>query len=273
MNSVLAVLGAGNMAGAILEGALARGALGTLPVRVVTKTQASADRYAQDARITAAALETDPAAARTAVAGAHIILIGVKPPLVAGVLDDIAPALDPQAVVISVAAGVTIDTISRHLPDGVHVVRAMPNTPVAVGLGVTGIAGADAEALATARSLFEAVGIVAEVPEDGLDLIGALTGSGPAHVYYLVEQMTQAALRLGMSEQDAARLTAQTFVGAGALLAANPQVPPAELRRRVTSPKGTTERSVAVLAEADLAATFTAALRANMARAAELAAG
>jgi pyrroline-5-carboxylate reductase len=151
----------------------------------------------------------------------------------------------------------------------------MPNTPSLVGKGVTGLAaGAAATAgdVALVRALFETVGQVVEVPESQIDALSTISGSGPAYVFLLIEEFTKAAARMGFDDAAARLLAEQTFVGAAALLASS-DVDPVELRRRVTSPKGTTERAVAVLQDAHLADTFTEAAEAALARARELAAG
>jgi pyrroline-5-carboxylate reductase len=151
----------------------------------------------------------------------------------------------------------------------------MPNTPAVVGEAVTGLAaGAAASAAHTAvvRRLFETVGTVIEVPESQIDALSTISGSGPAYFFLLVEEFTKAAVGKGFAEADARVMAERTFIGAAALLAAS-DVDPAELRRRVTSPKGTTERAIAVLQDARLDEVFASATDAALARARELAAG
>ena len=151
----------------------------------------------------------------------------------------------------------------------------MPNTPSLVGRGVTGLAAgahADAAAVAVVRRLFETVGTVVEVPESQIDALSTISGSGPAYFFLVVEEFTKAAREKGFAEADARLMAEQTFIGAAALLEASAD-DPAELRRRVTSPKGTTERAVAVLQDAQLDEVFGRATDAALARARELAAG
>ncbi|CAH0279848.1 pyrroline-5-carboxylate reductase [Microbacterium sp. Bi128] len=270
----LAFLGAGSMGGAILRGLVAAGLTGG-GVTATNRSIAKASELAGLEGVTSVALEANPDGNTAAAASADIVLIGVKPAMVPDLLDEIAPHLRPGAVVVSLAAGVTLETFARHLGGGVATLRSMPNTPSLVGKGVTGLAAgsaATAEDVAVVRSLFETVGHVVEVPESQIDALSTISGSGPAYVFLLVEEFTKAAVRMGFDD-DAARLLAeQTFIGATALLAAS-DVDPAELRRRVTSPKGTTERAVAVLQHARLDDTFTDAAEAALARAKELAAG
>lgn len=270
----LAFLGAGSMGGAILRGLVAAGLTGG-GVTATNRSIAKASELAGLEGVTSVALEANPDGNTAAAASADIVLIGVKPAMVPDLLDEIAPHLQPGAVVVSLAAGVTLETFARHLGDGVATLRSMPNTPSLVGKGVTGLAAgpaATAEDVAVVRSLFETVGHVVEVPESQIDALSTISGSGPAYVFLLVEEFTKAAVRMGFDD-DAARLLAeQTFIGAAALLAAS-DVDPAELRRRVTSPKGTTERALAVLQHARLDDTFADAAEAALARAKELAAG
>lgn len=270
----LAFLGAGSMGGAILRGLVAAGLTGG-GVTATNRSIAKAAELAELEGVTSVALEAAPDGNIAAAASADVILIGVKPAMVPDLLDEIAPHLRPGAVVVSLAAGVTLATFAKHLGDGVATLRSMPNTPSLVGKGVTGLAAgaaATAEDVALVRALFETVGQVVEVPESRIDALSTISGSGPAYVFLLVEEFTKAAVRMGFDD-DAARLLAeQTFIGATALLASS-DVDPAELRRRVTSPKGTTERAVAVLQAAHLDDTFTEAAEAALARAQELAAG
>jgi pyrroline-5-carboxylate reductase len=153
------------------------------------------------------------------------------------------------------------------------VVRAMPNTPALIGKGVTGIAAgsrATPKQLAQARELFEVVGWVLELPESHIDALSTISGSGPAYVFHAMEQWTRAAVELGFSEEDARNLVEKTFAGATALQEST-GTDPAELRRRVTSPNGTTERAIAVLDDAHLADIYRAAADAALARAREIA--
>lgn len=274
----IAILGAGSMGGAILQGLLASGRASR--VVVTNRTRAKADALA-DAAATASAdlesiaLETDPDGNARAAASADIVLIGVKPGMVPGLLDEIAPHLRPGARVVSLAAGVTIATFEAHLPSGAVVLRSMPNTPAVVGKAVTGLApgsSATPADVASVRAVFDTCGAVIEVVEEQIDALSTISGSGPAYVFLLVEELTKAAVAKGFDEADARLMAEQTFVGAAALLDATGE-DPAELRRRVTSPKGTTERAVAVLQDADLAEVFGRATDAALARAKELAAG
>lgn len=270
----IAMLGGGNMNGAILAGLLASPSRPAEPIRVTTKSAASAERYAGAEHVAVASAERDPEANRAAVRGAGIVVVGVKPVAVAGLLDEIGEALAPDAVVISVAAGIPLEAIEARLPDGAAAVRAMPNTPATVRMGATGIAAgraADARAMALARAVFASVGEVAEVPEAQLAAVTAASGSGPAYVYLLAERMIEAAVELGLEADIARELVVATVRGAGEMLVRSADAGPAELRRRVTSPNGTTERAIQVLDAEDLAGAVRRAMAANAARADEMA--
>lgn len=270
----LAFLGAGSMGGAILRGVVASGIPVDGGITVTNRTAARALPLAGLAGVRSIALEEQPDGNREAAGSARIVIVGVKPAMVPDLLAEIAPRLRPDALVVSIAAGVTLATFRRILGEGVSALRAMPNTPATVGRAVTGLAAAEdvrPEDVALVRALFETVGSVVQVPEDQIDALSTISGSGPAYVYLLIEEFTRAAVGKGFSEADARLLAEQTFIGATALLEASGE-DPAELRRGVTSPKGTTERAIAVLQEARLDDVFARATDAALARARELAA-
>jgi len=268
----IAILGAGSMGGAILDGLLKPGVEVDGRITVTNRTAAKAGALASD-RVTSLALENDPGANLTAVAGASIVLLGVKPAMVPDLLREIAPALGADAIVVSVAAGVTIASMEALVPQ--VVLRAMPNTPALVGKAVTGLSAgsrASASDVALVRSLFETVGQVLEVPESKIDALSTISGSGPAYVFLLIEELSRTAVAMGFSEDEARVMVGGTFLGASELLASSSD-DAAELRRRVTSPKGTTERAIAVLQEANLSELFDRATAAALVRARELAGG
>lgn len=270
----VAMLGVGSMGGAILNGLRAPGVATTGPIVVTTKSAASAAAYDSAEDVIVYANETDSEANRKAVRGAQVVILGVKPWMVQDVLTDIADELVPGTVLVSVAAGVTTETMEKLLPAGVAVVRAMPNTPSNVGLGVTGVAGgvtANDEAVELVRRIFETVGAAITVREDQINAIAAVSGSGPAYLFLYVEEMTAAAIRLGFDEDQARLLAQQTVIGSAELLRQSGE-DPAELRRKVTSPKGTTEQAILVMQAANLGDIYDRALAANVRRSEELAA-
>lgn len=260
------------MGGAILAGLLGPDVDLVGGIRVTNRTEAKAAAL-RHGNVTSLATEIDPAANASAVVGAKIVLIGVKPHLVIDLLHEIAPALEAGTLIVSLAAGITTATMEAALPAHIPVLRSMPNTPSVVGLGVTGLAAGSRSSeadLALARSLFACVGEVVTVPEDKVDALSTVSGSGPAYVFYLVEELTRTAVDLGFTEHQAAVMVRGTFRGAAELLARD-VVSPEELRRRVTSPNGTTERAVEVLQSGDLKGLFDRATAAALARAREIA--
>ncbi|UNK70245.1 pyrroline-5-carboxylate reductase [Microbacterium sp. H1-D42] len=271
----LAFLGAGSMGGAILQGVVASGAAVDGGIVATNRSREKSDALATLPGVRSIALAENPDGNLEAAASARIILVGVKPVMVPDLLREIAPVLRDDAIVVSLAAGVTLATFADALGADVHAIRSMPNTPATVGRAVTGLAAgaaATADDMALVRALFETVGAVIEVPESQIDALSTVSGSGPAYVFLLIEQLTKAARGMGFSDADARLMAEQTFIGAAALLEAS-DVDPAELRRRVTSPKGTTERAIAVMQDAGLDDMFARATAAALARAKELAAG
>ena len=268
----IAILGTGSMGGAILAGLRSPGVVVEGGIRVTNRSREKADALVSEGVISLAT-SVDPDANRVAVKGARVVLVGVKPHMVPDLLRGVADSLEPDAIVVSLAAGVTIATMESLVAGSV--LRSMPNTPSLVGKGVTGLAAgsrsSDADLLVV-RELFETVGDVLVIPEAQIDALSTISGSGPAYVFYLIEQLTRTAVGLGFTEEQAATMVNGTFAGSTALLAASGSTP-TELRVRVTSPKGTTERAVAELESADLKAVFDRATAAALARAKELAAG
>ena len=271
----IAFLGAGSMARAIIAGLLQPGVVVDGGIRTTNRTAEKAAELAGLEGVDAYATETDAAANLAAVAGAKLVVVAVKPAMVPDLLREIAGALEPGTIVVSVASGVTVATFESLLPESVAVIRSMPNTPAVVGRAVTGVSAGTRSSdddLSLAVSLFDTVGEVLVVPESQLDPLSTISGSGPAYVFYLIEQLTAAAIDKGFTPEQAKLMVQGTFRGASELLASSGDEP-AELRRRVTSPKGITERAVAVLEEANLKQVFDRATDAALARARELAAG
>ncbi len=267
----IAILGTGSMGGAILSGLLAPGVTVDGGIRVTNRSERKAAAL-RSPSVTSLAIEKDRGANLVAVAGARVVLVAVKPHMVPDLLREISGAIDPGAIVVSVAAGVRIDTMQAIVD--VPVLRAMPNTPATVGRAVTGVSAGDRASdadVAVVTALFGTVGSVLEVPESRIDALSAISGSGPAYVFLLIEELERTAFKLGFTRQESRLMVENTFLGASELLAASGETP-AELRRQVTSPKGTTERAIEVLEEAGLSALFDRATDAAIRRAGELAA-
>ena len=207
-----------------------------------------------------------------AVKQAGTLLVAVKPQDIDKLLAEMAPAIESRHVVVSVAAGITTRHIERALPDGIAVVRCMPNTPALVDQAMTAVAaGAHAgdEHLAVAESLLAAVGRVVRVPESQLDAVTALSGSGPAYFFYLVEAMIDAGILLGLPRTLAAELIVQTAVGSATMLRDSGEHP-VQLREAVTSPGGTTIAAIRELEVHGVRAALLAAIEAAARRSREL---
>jgi pyrroline-5-carboxylate reductase len=261
------------MGSAVLEGLLAAGHPKPL-ISATTKTEASAKRL-RDAGISALATETAADANALMAGDADLIVLGVKPYQIAEVLTELRGEIGRNAVVISMAAGIKLQSMAEVLEENPNLIRTMPNTPALVGKGVTGLAAAQTaskEAIEAATQLFSAVGSVVEIPESQIDALSAISGSGPAWVYFIIEQWEKVAIANGFSEADAKTMVRQTLAGAVALLEQSGEEP-SELRRKVTSPGGTTERIIATLADSDLQGLFERSLQAAVMRAAEIAKG
>ncbi|WP_124109094.1 pyrroline-5-carboxylate reductase [Kocuria rhizophila] len=249
----LTFLGAGSMNGSILRGVLAAGTEAG-GVRATTRSASSAEDLHRETGVEVFAGESDPEANRKAVAGADVVLLGVKPYAILELAREVAPALDPSTVVVSVAAGVTLDALQRALPEGQPVVRCMPNTPSSVGRGALSVTPGEhtsPEQLARVKEVLATVGTVVEVPEHLIRAVTGVSGSGPAYVFYLAEAMQQAGEKLGLDPETARVLAKETVSGAGELLAPD-DADPAALRRAVTSPGGTTEQAITTFDEKGL---------------------
>lgn len=206
---------------------------------------------------------------------ADTFVLAVKPQDMAALLAEISPVLTGDELVVSIAAGITTLTIERALPSGMAVVRAMPNTPALVDQGMTAIsAGAhcDDRQLALAAELMSAVGRVVRVPEAQQDAVTAVSGSGPAYLFYVVEAMIEAGVLLGLARSLASELAVQTMYGAATMLRDTSEHPTV-LRENVTSPAGTTGVALRELDDHKVRAAFLTAMEAARDRSRELAEG
>ncbi|MGM7671067.1 pyrroline-5-carboxylate reductase [Microbacterium sp. A93] len=260
----LALLGLGNMSGAILAGMLAAG---TDRGSVCATGHSAANARQREDRygVTVTATETNPEANRNAAAGADVVVLGVKPKDILTLCREIAGALRPGTVVVSVAAGIPLAAMEANLPAEQPVVRTMPNTPLTVGMGAVGMAGGAAatqEHLDQAAALFAGSGTVHRVAEEQIDAVAAVSGSGPAYAFLLAELMAAGGVEMGLDEDLAKDLARATVAGAGRMLA-EPDVDPAQLRRAVTSPNGTTEAAVDSFLDADLAGIIARGMQAS----------
>lgn len=271
MSKKIVFLGCGSMGEAILTGLLAAG---TSPhsVTVTVRRPERAEELAQRHGVTALASNEEANANVQAVAGADVVILGVKPVGIAALCREIAAHLGSNTVVISVAAAVSLAQLEGALADGQPVVRSMPNTPLKVGRGVVALSGGksvDEHHLAAAHEIFDGSGVVLDVPEDQQDAVSAISGSGPAYAFYLAEAMAAAAEGFGLTPEIARILARETVAGAGIMLA-EPGADPTALRRGVTSPNGTTEQAIATFEARGLPAIVSAGAQAAAARAAQI---
>ena len=264
----LGIIGAGNMAEAIARGVI-RSAL-LRPDQIIAADVSPARRQVFSEQLDVKSVDSNADAARYA----RVLLLSVKPQQMADALATVAGAMRPDALVVSIAAGTTTSSIERHLADRdkPRVVRAMPNTPMLVGEGMTAVAGgahATADDVRRARKLFESAGAVVEVDESLMDAVTAVSGSGPAYFFYLAEQMIAAAEQMGLTREQARTLAARTALGAAKMLVESPEEPQ-ELRRQVTSPGGTTEAAIRHMESRQVADAVQQAIRAAERRGKEL---
>jgi pyrroline-5-carboxylate reductase len=199
----------------------------------------------------------------------------VKPQDMGAVLEEIGPAVRPGQLVVSLAAGITTAFLESRLPEGVPVVRVMPNTPALVDEGMAAIAPGshcDDEHLAVAEALLGSTGRVLRVPERQMDAVTAISGTGPAYVFFVVESMIEAGVHLGLPRATATELVVQTLVGSAKMLRET-GTHPVVLREQVTSPGGTTAAALRELEVHKVRAAFLAAMEAARNRSAELAEG
>ena len=259
-------IGGGNMARALIGGLVARGAASSAFAVVDPSAEARSTIAARFGVAAFAAIESP------AVAHAEVVVLAVKPQNVRVASRELATLLERQ-IVITIAAGIRLADLSRWLLGYRRLVRAMPNTPAMIGAGITGLyalSGVDAEGRARAASVMDAVGGTFWCEkESDLDAVTAISGSGPAYVFYFLEALEDAARGLGFDDAEARRLAMATFSGA-VRLAEQSDSEPSILRAQVTSKGGTTERGIAALEAAGVKAAVAAAAKAALARAGEL---
>jgi len=257
----IAVVGGGVMGGTLVT---AMAGAGHDDIVVIERSPERRAELEQEGRATAEDV--------AAVEGADVVLLVTKPQDVPAVLPQLAASIADGATVVSLAAGVRTATIEAALPDGVAVVRAMPNTPAVIGRGMFGVSPGSRvpeDRLDAVVDLLASGGEVVVVDESRQDAVTAVSGSGPAYLFYLAEHMIAAGIDGGLDPEAARALTVQTLVGAAELLAGS-DVPAEELRRRVTSPNGTTHAAITTFDEHGVGEGIRAGVRAAIDRSAEL---
>jgi pyrroline-5-carboxylate reductase len=265
--STVAVIGAGVMGETLLSGLLRSGRSAAdliVAERRPDRAKELVERYGVEVAGNVEAAER-----------ADTVILVVKPQDMAGLLDEISQVIRPDQLVISLAAGISTATLERGLPEGVAVVRVMPNTPALVDEGMAAVSAGthcDEEHLSLAEDLLRATGRVTRVPENQQDAVTAISGSGPAYLFFVVEAMIEAGVHLGLPRATATELVVQTMVGSAKLLRETGEHPTV-LRERVTSPGGTTAAAVRQLEDHKVRAAFMTALEAARDRSRELASG
>lgn len=266
INGKLAIIGAGAMGSAFARGVIDAGLYNA---ESVVMTDVDRERLA----LMSEQLGAVAAADNVSAAGeAEVVLIAVKPAIVKPALLEISSVMDASKLVISIAAGVKLDLIESCLPDGVGAIRAMPNTPCQIGCGAVGFACGKSvtdEQVAMAEKLFEAVGIGLRVPEKQLDAVTGLSGSGPAYVYLIIEALSDAGVRVGLTRDISLKLAAQTVYGAAKMVVETGEHP-AKLKDNVTSPGGTTIAGIDALEKHGCRSALMEAVKAATKRSEEL---
>jgi len=261
---MIAVLGAGKIGEALLSGLLKAGR----PADDLAFTERYPERAAELTKRYGVRAVDVPTAAREA----DVLVVAVKPQDIEPLLDELAPVITPDTLIVSLCAGLPTKLYERRLPDGTPVVRVMPNTPMLVGEAMSAIsAGRHASAghLAVVEELLGSVGRVVRVPESQQDAVTALSGSGPAYFFFLVEAMIDAGILLGLPRAVAADLIIQSAVGAARMLRDSGEHP-VTLREAVTSPGGTTIMAIRELEKHGVRAALLAAIEAARDRSQEL---
>ncbi|UVI37110.1 pyrroline-5-carboxylate reductase [Brevibacterium spongiae] len=237
--TTIASIGTGNMGTALIQGILSADA--GITVRATTNSTASAQRLSSDLpTATVTALEDDPEANRTAAAGADFVFLGVKPWMMTDTLAELAPALEANTVLVSMAAGVASADLKKLAPKH-PIVRIMPNTPSSIGHGVIALAPdaeVPADSVDTLRQLLSGAGLVVDLDETQIPAMTGISGSGVAYFFLLAEAMIAAGVKQGLDEDTARRMVVATADGAGRLLTAKPD--PSAQRQAVSSKGGTT---------------------------------
>ncbi len=263
---MLGVIGAGNMAEALIKGVLKAG--------LIASDNIIACDLSEERRGIFKGMGCKVTAEISELAGADILLLALKPQVVFSVLPNLGKSLTASQLLISIAAGTTIDSL-QNVAENVRIVRVMPNTPMLVGEGVSGVAkGASATEgdIAMTLELCRSAGDAYEVEESQLDAVTGLSGSGPAYLFYFAEVLAEAGIRAGLSAEIAEKMAYKTVTGSAKLLSESTDSAET-LRRKVTSPNGTTEAAIKVMSEKGLNEVVIAAVLRAKERSEELARG
>lgn len=262
----ITVVGTGNMGEAIIKGMLSAS---VVPPSHLVATDVYEERLRQISDRYGVATSTDNA---LAASQANVLLLAVKPQQITEAIESIRESVNPDKLIISIAAGITTARIERELGFKARVVRVMPNTPAQIGACAAALARgrhATDRDMDTAEAILSAIGTTVRTEERHLDAVTALSGSGPAYVFLVAEAMIQSGIAVGLEPEISRQLAIQTVLGAAKLLAESGEAPDI-LRRKVTSPGGTTEAALKVMNEGRLVELFVEAVKAAARRSQEL---
>ncbi|MDC0087912.1 pyrroline-5-carboxylate reductase [Akkermansiaceae bacterium] len=264
----IGLIGCGRMGGALIEGAVSADIVSAENVWVHSRSKESAQALSQKVGVNVANDNSH------VVSECDLVILGCKPYQIVDILNEVSSVLPGNTVMLSVAAGITLEKMEAACPTGTRIIRAMPNTPSLIGLGAAGIsAGAHASAddISTARKMLESVGIVSETTEAQLDAVTGLSGSGPAYVYTFIESLAAQAEKEGLPADEALRLATQTVIGAARMIEQQTEMTPRDLINQVTSPGGTTLAGLAALTESGFENSIAAGVHAAAERSREIA--
>lgn len=270
-NATITFVGAGSMAEAIVRGLTSQP--NGDPARITMLNRQDASRLQALQELYGVSYAADEAGKNQAIADSDVVIVAFKPKDAVEGLKALGPLLQRNQLLVSVIAGLSTSTIADLLgkPDQ-PIVRTMPNTSSSIGLGATGISFTDsvsAEQQQLAIDMFSSTGIVSVVEEAQLDIVTGVSGSGPAYIYYMMEAMIEGGIRGGLTPEAARQLTVQTVLGAAKMVELTGEEP-ADLRRKVTSPNGTTQAALETLERHNFSTGVTQAVLRSAERAAEL---
>lgn len=240
-------VGAGAMAEAIFRGMIGKEVASPTQIHVTNRSNQARLQELQSKY--GVQIAPDRQGADKAIAEADVVVLAMKPVQVDEAAERLAPLVNSKQLIVSVIVGMSMESIERRLGKALPVARTMPNTSSTIGRGATGISfnsAASEMQRSAALTMFRAVGIVEEVDESMLDVVTSVSGSGPAYVYYMMEAMIRSGVDAGLDEDQAMRLTAETVIGAASMVKSTKQLPE-ELRRKVTSPNGSTHAAIETL--------------------------
>lgn len=252
MNKI-AVIGAGSMAEALISGIIEKQLIKGEQIWVTNRSNQEKLNSLQNQYRVQTSYDLEQI-----LTGATIVILAMKPKDVASAVEQIRPYLSADILVVSLLAGVSMNSIEMLAGMSIPIIRAMPNTSAAIGQSATALAAnsiVSDEQLALIKTMFDTVGLTVNVKEEQLDAVTGLSGSGPAYIYYLIEAMEKSATEIGLEGELAQKLIVQTLIGAAGMVAKSTK-PPKQLRKEVTSPGGTTEAGLKVLKEKQVQEAF-----------------